>query len=99
MGPSTAAAGGCLDWPPPPRLLTSLAGVGVQGEEAATRLTIPRLRVRRDWHKGLNPDPNDHRCVAVSVCVVYACMEGWGITGAWRCSISLLCVCLYGGVG
>jgi hypothetical protein len=34
--------------------------VGMQGEEAAMRLTIPRLRVRRDWHKGLNPDPNDH---------------------------------------
>lgn len=32
-----------------------------QGEQAATRLSIPRLRVRRDWHAGLFPDPNDHR--------------------------------------
>ena len=35
-----------------------------QGEEAATRITIPRLRVRRDWHAGLNPDHVDHRCAA-----------------------------------
>ena len=31
-----------------------------QGEEAAVRLTVPRLRVRRDWHQGLNPDAVDH---------------------------------------
>ncbi|KAL4443840.1 hypothetical protein ABPG75_011577 [Micractinium tetrahymenae] len=30
------------------------------GEEAAQRLTVPRLRVRQDWHKGLNPDHVDH---------------------------------------
>lgn len=33
-----------------------------QGEEAAQRLTVPRLRLRRDWHKGLDPDHVDHRC-------------------------------------
>lgn len=32
----------------------------LQGEEAAQRLTVPRLRVRRDWHQGLNPDAVDH---------------------------------------
>jgi len=31
-----------------------------QGEQAAHSLIIPRLRVRRDWFKGLNPDPTDH---------------------------------------
>ena len=23
-------------------------------------LTVPRLKVRKFWYKGLNPDPNDH---------------------------------------
>ena len=30
------------------------------GAEASYRLFIPRLRVKRDWYAGLNPDPNDH---------------------------------------
>lgn len=30
------------------------------GSQAAYRLIVPRLRVRRDWFKGLNPDPVDH---------------------------------------
>lgn len=25
---------------------------------------VPRLRVRRDWHEGLNPDHVDHRCAS-----------------------------------
>ena len=24
------------------------------------RLTVPRLRVRRDWYQSLAPDPTDH---------------------------------------
>mmetsp|Transcript_4558 Transcript_4558/g.9807 ORF Transcript_4558/g.9807 Transcript_4558/m.9807 type:complete len:1070 (-) Transcript_4558:202-3411(-) len=30
------------------------------GEKLAERLTIPRLQVRKDWYKGLAPDPIDH---------------------------------------
>lgn len=26
----------------------------------AERLVVPRLRMRRDWHKGLAADPVDH---------------------------------------
>ena len=32
----------------------------MQGVEAVYRLFIPRLRVKRDWFKGINLDPNDH---------------------------------------
>lgn len=32
----------------------------VQGTEAVYRLFIPRLRVKREWFKGINLDPNDH---------------------------------------
>jgi hypothetical protein len=31
-----------------------------QGEQLAEKLVVPRLRVRKDWHVGLNPDPVDH---------------------------------------
>jgi hypothetical protein len=31
-----------------------------QGEDASYPYYIPRLRVKRDWYKGLNPDPVDH---------------------------------------
>lgn len=30
------------------------------GAQAAYRMFIPRLRVKRDWFKGLDPDPTDH---------------------------------------
>jgi hypothetical protein len=30
------------------------------GEQLQERLTVPRLRVRRDWHVGLNMDHVDH---------------------------------------
>ncbi len=30
------------------------------------QLSISRLRVRKDWFVGLNPDPNDHSKPAVS---------------------------------
>ena len=30
------------------------------GEQAAFPLVVPHLRVRRDWYKGLDPDPIDH---------------------------------------
>jgi len=30
------------------------------GETAAYKLTLPRLRVRRDWYVGLDPEPIDH---------------------------------------
>ena len=33
---------------------------GPQGEAIPDTLTIPRLQVRREWFKGLNPDPTDH---------------------------------------
>lgn len=32
----------------------------LQGDEAAYRMTIPRLRVRREWYVGLSADPIDH---------------------------------------
>jgi len=50
-----------LTWLAPLHLL--LLPCALQGEEAVRRLTVPRLRVRRDWHKGLNPDHVDHRWV------------------------------------
>jgi hypothetical protein len=31
-----------------------------QGEQLLDRLYIPRLRVRKNWYVGLNPDPVDH---------------------------------------
>ena len=34
--------------------------LAAQGAAAGTRLTIPRLRVRRDWFVGLAPDHVDH---------------------------------------
>lgn len=30
------------------------------GEEASYPISVPRLRVRSDWFKGLKPDPTDH---------------------------------------
>ncbi|CAL8462321.1 g1854 [Coccomyxa elongata] len=30
------------------------------GEVLAEKLVVPRLRVRKDWYKGLDPDPIDH---------------------------------------
>lgn len=32
----------------------------LQGEQLLDRLYIPRLRVRKNWYVGLNPDPVDH---------------------------------------
>lgn len=32
----------------------------LQGEIMAERITLPRLRVRKEWYVGLNPDPLDH---------------------------------------
>jgi hypothetical protein len=31
-----------------------------QGEQMAERLQVPKLRVRRDWYKGLAADHVDH---------------------------------------
>ena len=31
-----------------------------QGEVLAEKLVVPRLTVRKDWYKGLDPDPIDH---------------------------------------
>lgn len=32
----------------------------LQGEQMAERLQVPKLRVRRDWYKGLAADHVDH---------------------------------------
>ncbi len=36
-----------------------------QGELMTEKLVVPRLRVRRDWHKGLQPDPINRAAGAV----------------------------------
>lgn len=37
-----------------------LASGIVQGEIMEEKLTVPRLRVRKDWYQNLDPDPTDH---------------------------------------
>ena len=37
-----------------------LADARVQGEKMKEQLTVERLKVRRDWYKGLAADPIDH---------------------------------------
>lgn len=39
--------------------------LGSQGELMTEKLVVPRLRVRRDWHKGLQPDPINRAADAV----------------------------------
>lgn len=43
-----------------PMLYMLSVTVLIQGEVLAEKLVVPRLRVRKDWYKGLDPDPIDH---------------------------------------
>ena len=41
-------------------LPTLRAHPGLQGERLSSHMQVPRLKVRRDWFKGLKADPIDH---------------------------------------
>jgi hypothetical protein len=56
----------------------------LQGEVLAEKLVIPRLRVRKDWFKGLNNDPIDHSHPDIGI---HPDAQD-GPTGAAHCPIS-----------
>ena len=72
----------------------------LQGERLSSHMQVPRLKVRRDWFKGLKADPIDHShpdvgnqpdaetgdVRAQQVGRECICLQLWCLTSAWCCS-------------